>query len=78
MVEDNCTEDVKKMVFVLQKIEQKGKLSVDPMVESSWKSKDYLAPTKESISVVGKSTGMPEVTSRGFASQAARGPTTIF
>ena len=67
MVEDDGVENVAKMAFVPKKIEQKGKLSMDPMVESSWKSKDYSFPTEESISLVGKSMGMPEVTSGGFA-----------
>ena len=40
-----------------------------PMVTSGWKSKDYSAPAKEAISLVGKSTGMPEATSRGFVPQ---------
>ena len=49
MVENDGTEDVKKMSFMPQKIEQKGKLRIDPMVESSWKSKDYSVPTEEII-----------------------------
>ena len=40
MAKDAGIEDVKKMAFVPQKIEQKGKLSMGPMVESSWISKD--------------------------------------
>ena len=40
-----------------------------PMVTSGWKSKDYSAPAKETISLVGKSTGMPEATSGGFIPQ---------
>ena len=42
-------EDVKKIVFMPQKTEQIRKLSMDPMVESSWKSKNYSAPAEESI-----------------------------
>ena len=57
------------MVFLPQKTEQQGNLSMDHMVESSLKSKDYLAPAEESISLVGKSTGMLEVISGGFAPQ---------
>ena len=53
MAEDPGIEDVKKMAFVPQKTEQKGNLSMDPIVESSWKSTDYLAPNEESISFVG-------------------------
>ena len=41
------------------------------MVTSGWKSKDYLAPTEETISLVGKSMGVPEATSGGFAPQTA-------
>ena len=42
-----------------------------PMVTSGWKSKDYVAPTEESVLLVGKSTGMPETTSGGFTPQTA-------
>ena len=68
--EDGSTEDVGKTALVPSK-EEKGELSLGPMVMSGWKSKDYLAPTKESISLVGKFTGMPETTSGGFAPQTA-------
>ena len=71
MAEDDGTKDVMKTAFVPQQIEQKKKLSMDPMVESSWKSKDYLATAKESISLVGKSTRMLDVTSGGFVPQVA-------
>ena len=64
---DVGTEDVEKMAFVPKKTEQKGKLSMDPMVESSRKSTNYSASVEESISLVGKSMGMPRPTSRGFA-----------
>ena len=64
--EDIGTEDVKKMTFVHQKVQQKGKLSMDPMVELSWKSTNYSAPAQESISLVGKSTGMLSTTSGGL------------
>ena len=66
---DGGAEEVKKMAFVPHKEEQKGRLSMDPMVESSWKSTDYLAPAEESILLVGKSIGMPSTTSGGLASQ---------
>ena len=69
IIQDDGTEDERKTVFVPLKIEQKGKLLMDPMVESLWKSKDYSAHAQESISLVGKSTGMPEVTVGGFAPQ---------
>ena len=67
MAEDVGAEDMKKTAFMPKKTERKQKLFVDPMAESSWKSTDYLAPAKESISLVGKSTGMMSTTSRGFA-----------
>ena len=34
-----------------------------PMGMSGWKSEDYLASVEESVSLVGKSTGMPEASS---------------
>ena len=37
---------------------------MDPIVESSWQSKEYSALAEETISLVGKSTEMLEVTSR--------------
>ena len=43
--------------------EEKGELSLALMMMSGWKSKDYLAPTEESVLLVEKSTGMPETTS---------------
>ena len=69
MASDGGAEEVKKMAFVPPKEEQKGKLSMDPMVEASWKSTDFSAPTEESISLVGKSMGMSSATSRGFTPQ---------
>ena len=44
-----------KMALVPEK-EEKGELSLGPMVTSGWKSKDYSAPAEESVSLVGKST----------------------
>ena len=52
------TEDVGKTVLVPQK-EEKGELSLGPMVTPGWETKDYSAPAEESVSLVGKSTGMP-------------------
>ena len=69
MAEDDGTKEEKKMALMPLKIEQKGKLPMDPMVEYSWKLKDYSTPIEESISLVGKSMGMVEVTSGGFAPQ---------
>ena len=45
---------------------------MDPMVGSTWKSKHYLAPIGETMSLVVKSMRMPEVTSGGFAPQTTR------
>ena len=54
-------------------------------MEVSWKATDFSAPAQESISLVGKSTGMPSATSGGFRTQDFWGwpnevgsPTTIF
>ena len=60
--EDGSTEDIGKTALVPQK-EEKGELSLGPMVTSGWESKDYSAPAKESVSLVCKSTGMPGTTS---------------
>ena len=72
MYEDDGAEEEKEMAFMPLKIEQKGKLSMDSMVESPWKPKDCSTLIEESISLVGKSTNMKGVTSGGFAPQAAR------
>ena len=63
---DVSTEDVRKTALVPPK-EEKGELSMGPMVTCGEKSKDYSASTEESVSLVGKSTGMPATTSGGFA-----------
>ena len=70
MASDGSTEKVGKTTLVPQK-EEKGDLSMGPMVSSGWKSKDYSTPVEEFVSLVGKSTGMPETTSGGFAPQTA-------
>ena len=67
-VEDGSTKDIGKTALVPSKPE-KGELSMGPMVTSGWKSKDYSAPAEESVSLVGKSTGMPETISGGFVPQ---------
>ena len=67
---DVSIEHVGKTALVPQK-EEKGELSLGPMVTSGWESKDYSAPTEESVSLVGKSTGMPATTSGGFAPHTA-------
>ena len=53
----------KKMAPEASKSEEKGELSMGPMVTSGWQSKDYSVPIEESVSLVGKSTGMVETTS---------------
>ena len=57
-------------IVIEKKTEEKGGLSMGPMVTSGWESKDYSAPTQETVSLVGKSTGMPMATSGGFVPQA--------
>ena len=59
----------KKMAPTVSKTEEKGGLSMGPMISPGWKSKDYSVPVEESVSLVGKSTGMPETTSGGFTPQ---------
>ena len=44
MAEDTRVEDVKKTTFVLDKIEQKGKRSMDPMVENVMEVNRFLGP----------------------------------
>ena len=67
---DVSTDDLGKIALEPQK-EEKGELSMGPMVTSGEKSKDYSAPAEESVSLVGKSTGMPATTSGGFAPHTA-------
>ena len=71
MAGDGGGEEVEKTAFVPHKEERKGKLSQDPRVETSWKLTDFLGPAKELISLVGKSTGMPNNTSGCFVPQIA-------
>ena len=65
MAGDVSTENVGKTALVPPK-EEKGELSMGPMVTSGEKAKDYLALVEESVSLVGKSTGMPATTSGGL------------
>ena len=44
---------------------------MDSMVTFAWQSKDYLVPSTETISILGKPMVMPEVTSGGFAPQVS-------
>ena len=68
MAGNGSIENVGKTTLIPPK-EEKGELSLGLMVMSGWKSKDYSAPTEKSVSLVGKSTRMPETTSGGFAPQ---------
>ena len=70
MAGDVSTDDLGKTALMPQKGE-KGELSMGPMVTSGEKSKDYSAPAEESVSLVGKSTGMPATTSGGFTPHTA-------
>ena len=70
MAGDVSTENVGKTTLVPQKVEN-GELSMGLMVTSGNKSKDYSASVEESVSLVGKSTGMPATTSGGFALHTA-------
>ena len=56
----------KKTTPGASKTEEKGALTMGPMISSAWKSKDYSVPIEESVLLVGKSTGMPETTSGGL------------
>ena len=57
---------MEKTALVPEK-EEKGELSLGPMVTPGWESKDYLAPVEESVSLVGKSTRIPATTLGGVA-----------
>ena len=59
----------KKTAPAASKTEEKGGLSMGPMISSEWKSKDYSVPVEESVLLVGKSMGIPEATSGGFIPQ---------
>ena len=52
------TEEEEKMAPMAKETKQKWKLLMGPMVASSWLSKDYSAPTEETISLVGKMVEM--------------------
>ena len=65
-VEDVSSEDVGEMAFAPFKTD-KGKLLVGSMVELGWKLKNYSALARDTISLVGKSTGVLEVTLGSFA-----------
>ena len=59
------TDEIGKTAFVSINPE-KGKMSMGQMVELGWKSMGYSAPAGETISLVGKSTGMLDATSGGL------------
>ena len=59
----------KKTAPMASKTEEKGELSMGPMVTSGWQSKDYSVLVEEFVSLVGKSTGMPGATLGGFVPQ---------
>ena len=60
------------MAPMAKETKQKGNLTMDPMVESSWQSKEYSTPTKEKISLVWKMVEMLGTTLGGFVSRTAR------
>ena len=62
----NDAKEVEKMAFVPFN-PRKRKMSMDPMVKTSWQSKEYSAPTEQLVSLVGKSAGMLGTTLGGFA-----------
>ena len=62
--------DEGEMMPMANKTKEKGNLSMDPMVESSWQSKEYSTPVEETVLLVGKFVGMPSTTLRCFAPQA--------
>ena len=62
----------KKTAPAANKTEEKGELSMGPMISSAWTSKDYSVPAEESVLLVGKSTGMLGTTSGDFVPQTAR------
>ena len=70
MASDGSIEEMGKIALMPQR-EEKGELSMGPMVMSGWKSKDYSVPIEEPVSMVGKSTGILEITLGGFAPQIA-------
>ena len=53
----------KKMAPAANRTKEKGEISMGPMISSTWTSKDYSVPIEESVSLVGKSMGMPGTTS---------------
>ena len=54
-------EDVEegKIALVARKNNEKGKLQMDLIIDTSWISKDHSAPMEDSTSLVGKSVEMP-------------------
>ena len=71
VAKDENTDDVGKTALLPPKSERR-EVSMDLIVMSGWKSEDYSAPAKESVSLVGKSMGLPKTTSGGFALHTPR------
>ena len=65
------SEDEEKMSLVATETKQKGKLTIDPMMEFSWRSKEYSAPIEETTLLMARMVEMLGTTSRGFAPQTA-------
>ena len=58
-------EDEETMAPLVRETKQKGKLTMDQMVESSWRLKEHSATGEETISPVGKTVEIPRTTSGG-------------
>ena len=59
------TDEMRKTALMPKK-EEKGELSLGPMMTSGWKSKDNSAPAEESVSLVGKIYGIAGDHLKGF------------
>ena len=62
-------EEEEKISPMAKETKRKWKLLMDPMVETSWRSKNYSAPIVEKMSLVGNMVEMPGTTSGSFAHQ---------
>ena len=60
---------VEKLTPMANQIEQKEKLTMDPMVESLWRSKEFSTRAKEIVSLVGQCVDMPGTPSGGVVLQ---------
>ena len=70
LIGDNADAE-EKLASIAKETKQKGKLTMDPMVEPSWWSKKYSTPTGEIVSLVGRSADMPSVVHRGVVEDFA-------